>query len=105
VARQLTNVAADKHFWIERTMGEAEIAAFLTHLATERHVSASTQNQGAAPGFVRYVFVAGAQSESATLDRPYNTAWRRRPTHSNFIGLRSRVVRGSARVVRPQEML
>ena len=26
-------------------MGEAEIAAFLTHLATERHVSASTQNQ------------------------------------------------------------
>src|SRR5687767_11377641 len=28
-----------------RTMGEAEIAAFLTHLATERRVSASTQNQ------------------------------------------------------------
>lgn len=27
------------------TMGEAEIAGFLTHLATERHVSASTQNQ------------------------------------------------------------
>lgn len=28
-----------------RTMGEAEIAGFLTHLATDRHVSASTQNQ------------------------------------------------------------
>lgn len=28
-----------------RSMGEAEIAAFLTHLATERRVSASTQNQ------------------------------------------------------------
>ncbi|MEX2108979.1 MAG: integron integrase [Gemmatimonadaceae bacterium] len=28
-----------------RTMGEAEIAGFLTHLATERRVSASTQNQ------------------------------------------------------------
>lgn len=27
------------------TMGEAEIGAFLTHLATDRHVSASTQNQ------------------------------------------------------------
>lgn len=28
-----------------QTMGEAELAQFLTHLATERHVSASTQNQ------------------------------------------------------------
>ena len=28
-----------------RSMGEAEIASFLTHLATERRVSASTQNQ------------------------------------------------------------
>jgi site-specific recombinase XerD len=27
------------------TMGEDEIGAFLTHLATERHVAASTQNQ------------------------------------------------------------
>ena len=27
------------------SMGESEIRAFLTHLATERHVSASTQNQ------------------------------------------------------------
>lgn len=27
------------------TMGEREVAAFLTHLATERHVAASTQNQ------------------------------------------------------------
>src|SRR5215210_4711090 len=28
-----------------RTMGEPEISGFLTHLATERHVAASTQNQ------------------------------------------------------------
>jgi len=31
-----------------RTMGEREIAAFLSHLANERHVSASTQNQALA---------------------------------------------------------
>src|SRR5882724_5896818 len=28
-----------------QTMGETEITAFLTHLATDRHVAASTQNQ------------------------------------------------------------
>jgi Phage integrase, N-terminal SAM-like domain len=26
-------------------MGEVEVAAFLTHLAADRHVAASTQNQ------------------------------------------------------------
>jgi len=31
-----------------RTMGSREISAFVTHLATERHVSASTQNQALA---------------------------------------------------------
>jgi site-specific recombinase XerD len=31
-----------------RTMGAREIAAFLSHLAIERHVSASTQNQALA---------------------------------------------------------
>jgi hypothetical protein len=32
-------------------MGEAEITHFLSHLATERHVSASTQNQALAVAF------------------------------------------------------
>ncbi|OIQ71435.1 hypothetical protein GALL_469490 [mine drainage metagenome] len=32
-----------------RDMGAAEAEAFLTMLATERHVSASTHNQGSAP--------------------------------------------------------
>ena len=31
-----------------RQMGEAEVARFLSHLAVERHVSASTQNQALA---------------------------------------------------------
>jgi integron integrase len=41
------------------TMGEREIAAFLTHLATERRVSASTQNQALAALLFLYRHVLG----------------------------------------------
>jgi hypothetical protein len=35
-------------------MGEAEIEAFLTHLAVQRHVAASTQNQSLSALLFRY---------------------------------------------------
>ena len=37
-----------------REMGEAEVGAFLTHLAVDRDVAASTQNQ--APGAVLFLY-------------------------------------------------
>lgn len=42
-----------------RDMGAAEVAAFLTHLAVERHVSASTQNQAKAALLFLYGQVLG----------------------------------------------
>ena len=42
-------------------MGEPEISAFLTHLATERQVSASTQNQALAALLFLYRHVLSAQ--------------------------------------------
>jgi integron integrase len=63
--------------WVERfiryhrmrhpaDMAEAEINAFLTHLATEQHVSASTQNQALAAVLFLYRHVLGR--EIGTLD-------------------------------------
>lgn len=43
-----------------RAMGEREIAAFLSHLANERHVSASTQNQALAALLFLYRHVLSA---------------------------------------------
>jgi integrase len=43
-----------------REMGEAEINAFLSHLATEEHVSASTQNQALAALLFLYRRVLGS---------------------------------------------
>ena len=43
------------------TMGEREVAAFLTHLATERHVSASTQNQALSAQLFLYRHVLGVR--------------------------------------------
>ena len=44
-----------------RTMGEREIAEFLTHLATERRASASTQNQALAALLFLYRHVLSAE--------------------------------------------
>jgi len=43
------------------SMGKAEIAAFLTHLTTERHVSASTQNQALSALLFLYHRVLGTK--------------------------------------------
>jgi integron integrase len=45
------------------TMGECEVAAFLTHLATERRVSASTQNQALSALLFLYRHVLGTPLE------------------------------------------
>ena len=47
-------------------MGAAEVEAFLTHLAVDRHVSASTQNQAKAAILYLYKHVLGV--ELAWLD-------------------------------------
>jgi integron integrase len=45
------------------TMGEREVAAFLTHLATEKRVSASTQNQALSALLFLYRHVLGTRLE------------------------------------------
>ena len=46
---------------IQRKNGAAEVEAFLTHLATERHVVPSTQNQAKAALLFLYKEVLGVQ--------------------------------------------
>lgn len=57
-----------------REMGEAEVRAFLTHLATHHHVAASTQNQALAALLFLYRHVLdvdlGAIAEVARAKRP-----------------------------------
>ena len=63
-----------------RTMGEAEINAFLSHLATEERVSASTQNQALAAllFLYRYPFRGrGSVSRARQPDCPSASEQRR----------------------------
>ena len=43
------------------TMGEAEVTAFLNHLATDRHVAAATQNQALSAILFLYKVVLGRE--------------------------------------------
>ena len=43
------------------TMGEAEVTAFLNHLAVERHVAAATQNQALSAILFLYQQVLGRE--------------------------------------------
>ncbi|MCI0700212.1 MAG: phage integrase N-terminal SAM-like domain-containing protein [Planctomycetia bacterium] len=63
------------HDWVERfirfhkirhpnTMAEAEVNAFLTHLAVERHVASSTQNQALCALLFLYQHVLESPSTS-----------------------------------------
>ena len=51
------------------TMGEAEVGGFLTHLAAERDVAASTQNQALSALLFLYQQVLKKDLEFITLDR------------------------------------
>jgi site-specific recombinase XerD len=65
-------------------MGVAEVEAFLTHLAVEGRVSASTQNQALSALLFLY-------KEVLAIDLPWldNVVWAKRPQHLPVVLTRS----------------
>ena len=61
-------------------MGGAEVEAFLTHLAVNRHVSASTQNQAKAA--ILYLYKQVLQIELAWLDEVVQAKTPKEPLHN-----------------------
>ena len=69
-----------------RDMGEREVAEFLTYLATQRRVAASTQNQAHGPPQLRRPATLDPSRHRETAARTRSRGWRRPRRHARRPG-------------------
>jgi integron integrase len=83
-----------------KDMGSAEIEAFLTHLAVQQKVAASTQNQGLSALLFLYRDVLGQP-----LDRPIDAIRARKPKRLPAVLTKEEALKGIGDVSGPHELM